>query len=540
MSLLLTICVIAGNLDAEAGVNWRKYQYFQNWAGLNDQQSTTEIQDNEATDLSNVVFDLGGAIKKRFGYITLPSETPRRVSTGTVVEVTGVSYYRQDDGDRFLVGVANRDGNATVFKKNYTSTAGLVTGAYDIIDGVVNIGSYTNNNLCDFAVAENNIVFTVGTQTAPFMWTGSGHALRLTTDTDVPNATILEYHKNHLFLSGNTSNPSRVWFSNLDDMTNYTVTDFIDIQTSDGSQVRALISAYDALYIFKDNSIWRLSGWERDTFRLEKMVDGIGTLSNQSVVATNSGIYFTSRQCDVFHYDGSYTTTAISRKITTTVNGLNRNEVQRSLGLAFSTYKFQDVDYYAAMVTGTANTENDTVLLFDTNYKAWTKFDGLNPLSWTVGDNSTGGKTMYFGDYSGYIHQYPSASYYDGNVATSAIASFYQTKWFRYPEASLGDKHWRLLKTYALSVDDVFLHAECKSDYEASGKVVDINLESSQANWDVAVWDVDLWGGESVIVGRSEIEKGDNMFQVRYYNNNVNQGFTLLGFELFIEPHERV
>ena len=179
--------------------------------------------------------------------------------------------------------------------------------------------------------------------------------------------------------------------------------------------------------------------------------------------------------------------------------------------------------------------------MFDTAYKAWTKFNGMNINAWTVGDDDNGQNAIYFGDYSGYVHRYPSTTYYDGNVATSAISAFYQTKWFRYPEVALGDKYWRLLKTYCTSEQAlVYLNAECKADYEASGKVVQITLQSSQSKWDVAYWDVDLWGGTTIIVGRNEIEKGTSMFQIKFSNDNVDEGFTIVGYENFIEGTERI
>jgi len=147
---------------------------------------------------------------------------------------------------------------------------------------------------------------------------------------------------------------------------------------------------------------------------------------------------------------------------------------------------------------------------------------------------------MLFGDYSGYVHSYPSTTYYDGNISTHAIVAFYQTKWFRYSDLSLGDKYWRVLKTYTLSEStDTFLYVDCKSDYEQSGKVLTLDLGESGALWDVALWDVDVWGGQSLLVHRNEIEKGKDMFQVRYHNSTVNQGFTIFGYENFIEPTER-
>ncbi len=524
---------------ANAEVKWAKFSYFSNWGGLNDQQSTTEIADNEATDIQNIVFDTGGALKKREGYQTLPYESPRKVATGTTVCVNGLWFYEKASGSKYLVALCNNDGKATLMKKTWTSGVGMAGGVWDNIDNGTLSAVYTNNLQPDFAVAEDVLVFTAGDVSPPYAYNGTGRAYILTSSANVPSGSMVEYHKNQLFVSGSSTYPSRIYFSALDDITTWTATDFFDVQTSDGSNVRALLSAYNALYIFKDQSIWRLSGYERDSFVLEKMVDGVGTLSNASPVVTAKGIFFTSSQNDVCVYDGNYTVKFISNKIANTIKNLNMTRAPYVKGLGFSTYRFQDNDYYTSVTTADGAT-NNRLLVFDTFYNAWTKFKGINANALCLGKDDEGKNIMFFGDFDGYVHQYPSGLYYDGNVATSAIVAFYQTKWFRYPEVSLGDKYWRLLKVYALSQDAVQLHAECKSDYEASGKVLDINLTGSSDQWDVNKWDIALWGGDSVIVGRKEVEKGKTMFQVRFYNNDVDQRFTLLGFENFIEPVDRI
>ena len=50
------------------------------------------INDNEASDINNIVFDTGGAIKKRTGYLTVPNNPIEKVATGTSIAVTGLTY----------------------------------------------------------------------------------------------------------------------------------------------------------------------------------------------------------------------------------------------------------------------------------------------------------------------------------------------------------------------------------------------------------------------------------------------------------------
>ena len=526
-----------------AQVPWRKFTYFTNFGGLNDNLSSTEIKNNEATDIQNIIFDTGGALKKRFGYTTVGDTASQAtaVGTGADISITGLKFFKEKDGDRFLVAVTNRDSSAALYKKDYT-VGGGPTGNWDNINQDILSGTYTDDDQVDFAIASDWCVFALGSGTKrPFAWKGQGVATSLTADTDLASATLVEYHKNHLFVNDARSfNNSRVMFSNLDDITTYTATDFFDVQTQDGSQVRGLISAFDSLYVFKDSSIWRLSGDERDSFRLDKMVEGIGTLSQGSIQVVNNLLYFITKQNDIAAYDGAYTVIFPSQKIRNTISGLNYSRSQNALGIPYSTYRNDDVDYYAALSSAGAG-GNDKVLLFDTFHKAWTKFVGFNPNAWTIGEDSNGKNILYFGDYNGNVHSYPSTTFFDGNVSTTAITAFYQTKWWRYPNIALGHKYFRLLKTYALSSDDTILQAEIRADFESTGGTVSINLDSSLAQWDVFLWDVGLWGGDTVIIGRNEVNKGKEFFQIKYiFSTATNRGTTLLGFSTFIEPTDQI
>jgi len=535
--VVLSVCLVSLLITANVfcQLPWHKASYFKNFGGLNDNISSIEIADNEASDIQNIIFDTGGALTKRKGYRTIPIQPVSKSSTGTNVSVTGLSWYTKKNNDRYLVALQNKDSSLWATYKQFATGSGIaLTGSWVNIEFTSFPTSHNDSYLVDFATAEDWLVMTTPSSTGstPYRWNATGTVIALTGDTDVPEATICEYHKNHLFLAGNTDNPSRVYFSGLDDITDFTATDYFDIETNDGSEIRGLFSAYNALYIFKDNSIWRLGGYERDTFTLEKMVDGVGTKSQQSIKSVRGSIYFTTKDNDIVRYTGGYSIEYISTKISNTIDSFNYSRAPYSTGLSFEN------NYYVAMSTAGSGT-NDRVLLFDTSFDAWSKFKGMDPSAWCVGEDSTDKPLMLFGDADGYVHYYPADVYYDGDVATPSINAYYQTKWFRYSDLSLGDKYWRTLKTYALTEDEGgTLYADCKSDYEATGTVLTIDLQSQGSLWDVMVWDVDLWGGQTLTIDRQEIEKGTDMFQIKYYNT-ATEGFTILGFTTTIEPTER-
>ena len=538
---LFILFALCGSVYAQ--VPYVKKSFFKNFGGLNDQLSATEIEDNEASDIQNVVFDTGGVIKKRNGFLTIPTSPLVKVISGNVTAITGLKFYEQNDGSKHIVVVANVGGKPYVVKKTYVNDD-IPQGLWEDIhnNSIAPQSGYTDNDLVSFAVAEDLVILALDntTQTKPFKWSGTGGLANLTSDGDCPSSTIVLYHKNHLFLAGDDSNPSRVSFSALDDIATYVATDFFDVQTADGSKVRGLVSAFNSLYIFKDESIWRLSGFERDTFVLQKMVSGIGTSSHQSIAVIDDAIFFTTTQGDIAAYNGGYSVVFVSKKIRETVDGLNFSRANKSLGLAFSTYRYNDFDYYTSVSNGSSATHN-RVLLFDLAFESWTKFVGMNINAWDVADDNDGKKAILFGDYAGYVHQYPSTKFYDGDVDESAIDAFYQTKWFRFDDLALGDKYLRIVKSQVLSETslDTFLTLDVRSDFQVSGNSFSIPISSSGSLWGAFTWGEDSWAGQSLIVDRRETNKGTDMFQLHYSNNKISESFSLFGFQLYLEPTDR-
>lgn len=538
---------------AIAAVPWSKYSYFSNSGGLNDNASTLEIADGEATDLQNIVFDTGGAISKRYGFYNILGNNQPFKLNDNATGVTGIYFYKKANGNKYLVAVTNVNGTASVYEKQYDSSGNLPGGQWVEIDGGALPTNYTNDALVSFSVAEDNLIITLNssTQTFPYAWTGSGNIAVLTSDGDCPKATINVYHKNILFVAGQSANPSRITFSDLTGgITVWTTTDFFDLDKNNGQRITGFISAFGNLYIFEDNSIWMLTGTSRDDFNLQKMVDNVGTLSQQSISIVNNTIVFITKQNDIAIYDGNFSVKFVSSKIRNTIGSNNFNRAGQALGIGFSSYRYKDLDYYAAeSLTGT-NTNNQ-VLLFDTLRQAWTKFSGINPNSWTVAESPTGQNVLVFGDYNGLIYFYPNIGYYsdvsdsctNGNCTTSspAINSFYQTKWFRYSDVSLGSKYLRVLKTYILNDNNASnLRIEVRKDYESSGSIYNFNFTNSGSLWGVAHWGIDKWSGGGLNIDREEPNLGNTMFQLKYSNANTGQNMTILGYDMLIEPTDRI
>ncbi len=557
-SLLVVFSLFVLSHTTYAAVPWFKHSYFLNDGGLNDNLSTLEVADDEATEIQNVLFDNGGALIKRYGYQNIiGGNNPTYKLGANVTGVPGIAYYPKVNGTNYIFAIGNNNGQAQGYSKTIDASGNVPSGAWSS-QGTANLpASYTNDQLVKFSVAENILVMTLAGSSAnttyPVAWEATGNVYQFTTDADCPKAKYNEYHKNILFVAGDPASPSRVSFSDLTGgIKVWIATDFFDLDKNNGQKITGLISAFGNLYVFENNSIWMLSGTNRDDFSLQKMVDNVGTLSQQSISVVNNSIIFITSQNDIAVYDGAFGIKFLSSKIRNTIGHNNFNRAGQALGIGFSSYRYKDLDYYAAEST-VGSSVNNQVLLFDTYRSAWTKIQNIGPNSWTVMPNSGGVNQLVFGDYSGLIYFYPNIGNYNdvsnscsgANPCTTtspAIYSFYQTKWFQYTEDSLGDKYLRLLKTY-ISNSSTFsstLMTEIKNDYISSGNIYVFNYSPSGALWGVSQWGDALWGGGGLTIDRNEPGLGTQMFQVRYSNSGVDQDMTILGYQLFIEPTDRI
>lgn len=99
------------------------------------------------------------------------------------------------------------------------------------------------------------------------------------------------------------SHPDRIYWSNTFDAEDWEFDyvdssnnggGFIDVATFDGSRIRAIVSAFDDILIFKDKSMHRLSGTYPGEFALTQVYGSEGTLAPRSVVFTGTALYFLS------------------------------------------------------------------------------------------------------------------------------------------------------------------------------------------------------------------------------------------------------
>src|SRR3990167_9040892 len=165
--------------------DYRAYRFFDLSGGLNDTAESTQVAGNEASRLHNFIFSTSGSIERREGFTQINSS-----AIGATAVFTGLAYYKQSDGDRFLVGTVSNGSSDAIYKMDYSGTT-APDGTWDTISSSVVI-AITDDTLADFATVQDVLIIEDGYGLSPLqVWTGTGDITSLqASHADVPNASM--------------------------------------------------------------------------------------------------------------------------------------------------------------------------------------------------------------------------------------------------------------------------------------------------------------------------------------------------------------
>lgn len=209
-----------------------------------------------------------------------------------------------------------------------------------------------------------------------------------------------------IFVSGNPTYPSRLYFSGVGDR----ITDFswsaigggyIDIYKDDGSKIRGIIPFQGGIIVFKDNAIYKFSFADDGTQLLEEITRAFGGISFRSIKHVENDIIFAAKKDGRLafyslgnqeNYAGSILrTNELSVKVENSLRDVTTSELENSTAFYFN-------NIYGCAVAKSGSTKNDRIWCLDTRFGAWTYWEGINANCFSTFINSSGDENLYFGD----------------------------------------------------------------------------------------------------------------------------------------------
>lgn len=314
----------------------------------------------------NVVSSTRGAIRKRTGS-TLFTPTPPAVELNSLFAAT-------ISGTKWLIAA----GGGKIYSIN---TAGVVV---EIGKGFNATARWTMVQGPAGKEVENmGPVYMVNGVDPPQQWSGSGEVKAWTgkkdethyaTEPFVPNGKWMVFAGNRVWMTGVSSDPSAVWFSETvavgaggaeGDPTDWPTTNVVRFDASDGGAITGIGTIGPYLLVFKRHKVWVIH--DINTGANRRLADNIGCVAHRSIVETPGGTFFLTADQGIYMTDGARLH-EMSYNVRPTILAINQTHQENAAG------EYLNNHYYLSFPSGTSATNNRT-LDYDVQLKSWWPHD---------------------------------------------------------------------------------------------------------------------------------------------------------------------
>lgn len=426
--------------------------------GLNLRADAFQLNENESPDLLNIDVDPRGGFRQRrvvlpfvagsAGFGSPPNSLWQYATTTGVRQVlagTGGMIYHSTGG-AWTPWAVGRQGpwRATTFKDICYFQNGANGEAALRWDGGTgtSLGTVFNDNL-----QSPTAVGTPG---------------------NMPIAKAITSHVGSVWVAntfeGGKRHHSRIRWSHPNFAEDWRSEDWIDVDPGvDGDEIVALVPHWDRLLIFKKHSIHALYGTDPDTFQVHPVNLEIGTLSQESVVLADDGIYFFSWPDGVFHYDGRKFTWVFDRLYPAVEDGTITESYKAEIQLGWG-----DRRLYVSVPWDGSSTRARTFVLDPSLGKkgSWVAYGlGLGPfLEWDPPGSDT---LVLAGSGNTVVKLNQDGAFDNFGAADVGIESYFRTGWVDLDEPAVR-KRWKRPEFLMQAGHDAEVRVRVFVDYDPS------------------------------------------------------------------------
>lgn len=488
--------------------------------GLNSTSSALGLEDNEASDLLNVDFDIFGSVKKRNGYSRLNSSA---ANSGQAC--TGLFYAEFKAAD-VMVGI---------FEDKMYKMDDL-DGTWDQVTISGTTITSGANLLVDFMLFDNTLVWTNNTD-VPIKWSGSGNALAASVPSGLTKAKFVCDWNNYGFYANVTVSSvvhgSRLYWSGIKDLTTWSSTSFIDVDKDDGTEISGLHPLGDRLVVFKERSIHYLlfTGDADIPFILVKTPSDVGCVSGYSIQEAENGLIF--RSFDGYYFFDGTDSIKFSDKTTTTLGTFSTSRLQYTT----SCYQKSKNRYWssATLSGGTTHSRN---IIYDTKNKAFSLYSGINANVFAIA-YVQGEERIYFGDYSGYVYRADTGLNDNPAGTETAINSYWKSKWFTFGDLFNEKSITNIMLYYEIDTATITIGYSYDLD-ESDQYRESLYIGTSGDVYGTALYDTATYAVSGGRVSRINLAGRGRMLRLSFYNSAIDETFQIngIGFSVALETDQ--
>ena len=255
--------------------------------GLNLHADASRLEDTELSYAMNVRLGPRGEVQMRTGYT--------QYDDGSLTDIPSFLYpWRSFAGDDFLIATASTgSGGGSVW---YGSDDTFTDSTKDVLPGTTlpiwGVGFAGALKKLYVSSKNSSVISFDGTTWADV--------------TTIPRGKILFFRHGRLFSINTLARPSGVYFSALNDAeTVWDANNYVEAAPDDGYEINCADIFGDDLILFKDQSIWQLSGRSPSALGLYKLDSQRGSVSPRAFSQLRGRLFFYDRDSGIWAFDGS-------------------------------------------------------------------------------------------------------------------------------------------------------------------------------------------------------------------------------------------
>jgi hypothetical protein len=350
------------------------------------------------------------------------------------------------------------------------------------------------------------------------------------THADAPSAPRLSHvFKNHMFLAGDPSEDTNLYFSAPYDETSFAAADGAGV-INVGFPVVAIKSFRDILYIFGSNNIRKLAGDNISNFVLQEVTDDLGCLATDSVIEIGGDLLFLSQ-------DGLRPVSGTDK-----IGDVNLETVSKDIQSIFTDIVFDiDLESLNAVVIrqktqfryffGAADAQGIIGGFRQTPNGLQFEYSQMLGITATCADSGYIGQNEFVihGDSTGKVHRQERGNDFDGED----IFSLFQTPFFHMQDPEQR-KVFYTVATYLRSEGDNELVMSALYDYEDVDTLSPTNFTltttGAAAYYNEALYNsTAIFDGNPAPVKRTNISGSGKSASFKFVTNDSNASHSIQG-----------
>lgn len=175
-----------------------------------------------------------------------------------------------------------------------------------------------------------------------------------------PLGSLMILHDQRVFIAGNTTYPSRIYWSEINKPDIFDPDNYDDIRPDDGDNITLMAEYYGIMNIGKDNSMQKYytDGNQTTDWYVSDLYSTIGCVAPYSVSVSPKGIIYLSRD-GLYMFNGQ-NVTHMSDTVTPVIDDISDSNIEECFG-----YYDKNKYYLAYPSTSSGSAINDRVLIYN-------------------------------------------------------------------------------------------------------------------------------------------------------------------------------